>query len=86
MRRFSPDERDVTKMQRIDTTQKPMRVPDRGCAVRRRMELQRSVILAGIATIAALLVISAIVTGMRQANAPVQQNALPANVLVVETK
>ena len=73
-------------MQRIDTTQKPMRVPDRGCAVRRRMELQRSVILSGIATIAALLVISAIVTGMRQANAPVQQNALPANVLVVETK
>ena len=73
-------------MQRIDTTQKPMRVPDRGCAVRRRMELQRSDILAGIATIAALLVISAIVTGMRQANAPVQQNALPANVLVVETK
>lgn len=71
-------------MQRIEYTQKPMRVPDRGCAVRKKMELQRMLTAAVIATAIALVFVSAVVTGIRQANMASTMQSLPSNVMMIE--
>ena len=71
-------------MQRIEYTQKPMRVPDRGCPVRKKMELQRKLTAAVIVTAVALVFMSAVVTGIRQANMASNISSLPANVMMLE--
>ena len=70
-------------MQRIEYTQKPMRVPDRGCAIRRKLQWQRRVVATVIVTAVALLLASAVATGVQQARMAEGLQQLPSNVVFV---
>ena len=73
-------------MQRIEYQQKPMRVPDRGCTVRKRMELQRMLVALVIAVSIAAVLVSAVVTGLRHTVTASTLETLPSNVVIVEVE
>ena len=73
-------------MQKIVYTQKPMRVPNRGSATRKKLELQHKIAVAAIILAIGLLLTSALMTGLRYANPAGTPERTQNDIIIIQGK
>ena len=71
-------------MQKVVYTQKPMRVPKRGSATRKKLELQHKAAVAGVILTIALLLTAAIVTGLKNAGPVQRDRQMNSDVIIIQ--
>ena len=71
-------------MQKVVYTQKPMRVPNRGSATRKKLEMQHRAAVAGVVLAITLLLAAAVVTGLKNATPSPNVRQISDEVIIIQ--